>query len=175
MKPMSRPVSPTLAIAALVIASLAAPAALAQSDDDADRDDRSIEVTVRLGALDGDTRVNVKSYDIVVLAGGAGSRLLSGTRTPIPSGTDGKDVVYQNVGFSSEIRAWLLDDGRIEVAAVIEDSRLVREELTAPPLVETRQLEVQTVLKPGEPLEVTRVQGILDRAGFVEIEASVLD
>ncbi len=43
-----------------------------------------------------------------------------------------------------------------------------------PPHVETRQLSVNAVLTPGEPLEVGRVEGIRDRSGFVEVEAKIL-
>ena len=145
----------------------------------------NVKLTVRLGRLEGDTRRDVKSYDLIVISGGVSSRLLSGARMPIPTRRSAEEspsdadpghvaYVYQNVGFSTEAHAWVLEDGRIKVVASIEDSYI--EEMTEdePPTVETRQLTFQVVLTPGVPVEVTRIEGIRDRSGFLEIEANVV-
>ncbi len=138
----------------------------------------NVLVTVRIGRLEGSKRTVVKSYDLVVATGGGGSQLLSGARVPIPttseSGDDVTAFVYQNIGFSTEARAWLTEDKRIKLAATIEDSRVVKGEGGEPPTVETRQLSVTAILSPGQPLEVTRVQGVTAQDGFVEVEVNIL-
>jgi len=40
--------------------------------------------------------------------------------------------------------------------------------------VQTRQMRVNAVLTDGVPLELTRGEGVMDRPGFVEIEAKIL-
>jgi Flp pilus assembly secretin CpaC len=137
----------------------------------------NVKLTFRMGQLDGNKRTGVKSYDLVVISGGIGSRLLSGARIPFPADEDDDDDpewVYQNIGFTTEVHAWVLEDGRIKVIATLEDSSVVAGAGDAPPHVETRQLSINAVLTDGKPLEVGRIDGIRDRSGFVEVEATIL-
>jgi len=137
----------------------------------------NVKLTFRMGQLEGNKRTESKSYDLVVVSGGLGSKLLSGARIPFPTSDeedDDSDWVYQNIGFTTEVHAWVLEDGRIKLIASLEDSEVVAGENGAPPHVETRQLSINAVLTPGEPLEVGRVEGIRDRSGYVEVEANIL-
>ena len=148
--------------------------------------DANVLITVRMWRLEGDLRVAVKSSTLVVADGTPGSRLLAGERVPFPTskGTlaDKLDpdaeatasFAYRNIGFVTEIRAWILDKTTIKVIAEIEDSRVRQSEDGKPPTVETRQLTVNAILTDGEPLELTRVEGVTDQSGFVEIEAKIL-
>lgn len=138
----------------------------------------NVLVTVRMGTLDDGKRETLKTYTLIVATGTVGSKLLAGERVPFPSarpdaGEGAAGIVYQNIGFVTEIRAWPVDKKTIRVAADIEDSRVQRVE-GQPPTVETRQLAVNAVLTDGVPLELTRVDGVTDREGFVEIEAKFL-
>ena len=136
----------------------------------------NVMLTVRIGQLEGNKRVAVKSYNLVVVSGGLGSKLLSGARVPFPA-TDEGDVdgwVYQNIGFTTEVHAWVMKDGRIKLIATLEDSQVEAGQDGKPPSVETRQLSINAILTPGEPLVVGRVEGIRDRSGFVEVEAKIL-
>jgi hypothetical protein len=82
--------------------------------------------------------------------------------------------VYQNVGFVTSVEARILDGNRIRLRADIEDSH-VREGLEGvPPTVETRQLNINVILTDGVPLELTRVEGLTDHSGYVEVEAKIL-
>jgi Flp pilus assembly secretin CpaC len=145
----------------------------------------NVLLTVRLGRLEAGKPTEVQSYNLVVVSGGPSSRLLSGARVPFPSTAEDADdddgggkvtYVYQNIGFTTEAHAWVLDDGRIKLIATLENS-FVQPSSTKgePPSVETRQLSVNAILTPGKPMEVTRIEGIRDSSGFVEIEAKVLD
>ncbi len=138
----------------------------------------NVMLTVRIGQLEGNKRVAVKSYDLVVVSGGLGSRLLSGARVPFPATGEGDgdtdNWVYQNIGFTTEVQAWVMADGRIKLIATLEDSEVEEGQGGKPPSVETRQLSINAILTPGEPLEVGRVEGIRDRSGFVEVEAKIL-
>ncbi len=138
----------------------------------------NVMLTVRIGQLEGNKRVAVKSYDLVVVSGGLGSKLLSGARVPFPATDEGDgDVdewVYQNIGFTTEVHAWVMADGRIKIMATLEDSSVEAGKGDAPPEVDTRQLSINAILTPGEPFELTRVRGIRDRSGFVEVEAKIL-
>jgi hypothetical protein len=138
---------------------------------------KNVKLTVRLGKLVDGKRADMKSYDLVLVSGGIGSKLLSGARVPLPtSGGDGSSqgFEYRNIGFTTEAHAWVLDDNRIKIVATIEDSRVVESGGGKPPTVETRQLAANAVVEPGVPMEVTRIQGIREQSGFVEIEAKVL-
>jgi len=172
-----------LVVSSAVLASflLTGPATLAQSGEAElaleTGDAINVLVTFRIGKLDGEKRVPVKSYDLVVTSGSSGSSLLSGARVPFPSAgsdEDGRSFVYQNVGFSTTVRALVLDKKRIRLVAEIEDSRVSGGEGDQPPTVETRQLSVNATLTDGVPLELTRVEGITDQSGFVEVEAKIL-
>lgn len=135
----------------------------------------NIRVTVRLGRVEQGKRTVLKSYDLIVTAGGHGSKLLSGSRVPIPTDTSsGTSVVYQNIGFSASAEARLVGDKKVELLAEIEDSRIEERGQGQLPIVETRQLSVNTVLSDGVPLEVTRVETEGKGAGFVEVEADIL-
>lgn len=141
----------------------------------------NILLTFRLGRLEDGARKDIKSYQLVVISGGSGSRLLNGARVPFPTTSSTNDetadattFVYQNIGFSTEVNAWMLADGRIKVIANIEDSRIGEPVSSKPATVETRQLSVDALLTPGTPLEVARVEEIRDQSGFVEVEAKIL-
>ena len=138
----------------------------------------NVMLTVRMGQLEGNKRAAVQSYDLVVVSGGLGSKLLSGARVPFPTSDenegDADGWVYQNIGFSTEVHAWVMEDGRIKLIATLEDSKVEAGKDGMPPSVETRQLSINAMLTPGEPLEVGRIEGIRDRSGFVEVEAEIL-
>ena len=176
-------------IAAALASALIVPAgsALADQPESSEADSSpaaNVLLSVRLGRLEAGKRTEVKSYDLVVVSGGPGSKLLSGARVPFPAtaedadddGLDEITYVYQNIGFTTEAQAWVLEDGRIRLLANLEDSFVAPSTSKGePPSVETRQLSVNAILKPGQPLEVTRIEGIREASGFVEIEATVLD
>jgi Flp pilus assembly secretin CpaC len=173
-------VTRSLSALALAVLLQTGPAAMAADPEGQVAADPQVNVlvTVRLAKLEGQKRVPVKSYDLVVVAGAGNpaSKLLSGERVPIPteSSEDGTSIVYQNIGFLTEVRAWIVADGRIKLIAEIEDSRLNRPAGGGPPVVETRQLSVSAILKDGDPLVLTRVEGISDQSGLVEVEATLL-
>ena len=172
----NRPIVALLLVAGL----LSVGPILAERDDSgtsASGPTENVKLTFRMGQLTGNKRTESKSYNLVVVSGGLGSKLLSGARIPFPTSDeqeDGGEWVYQNIGFTTEVHVWLLEDGRIKLIASLEDSEIVAGEDGAPPHVETRQLSINAVLTPGEPLEVGRVEGIRDRSGYVEVEANIL-
>ena len=107
---------------------LFAPAVMAE---DAEGSNANVLITVRMGTLDGEKRTPVKSYDLIVADGSPGSSLLSGERVPFPTSKgsmadtladegDGPAFAYRNIGFSSEIRAWIVGKNSIKVTALIE-------------------------------------------------------
>lgn len=143
----------------------------------------NVRVTVRLGKLEQGKRTVLKTYGLLVVAGGSGSKLLSGARVPIPtampaaSGTAGEAgtrIVYQNIGFSVTAETWLAGDKKIGIRADIEDSRLDERGQGQLPVVETRQLSVNALVSDGVPIEVTRVEADAGATGFVEVEAEIL-
>jgi hypothetical protein len=163
--------------AALVAALLAAPAIRAQAAEEAAGTTPNIMVTFRMGKLEDGKRIQVKAYDLVVAGGMRGSRLLSGERVPIPT-SEGEDerqaYVYQNIGFTTSVEAQIIGEDKILLLAEIEDSRIRDGEEGEPPVVETRQLSVNVILTDGVPLALTRVEGLSDQPGYVEVEASIL-
>ncbi len=164
-----------LAAGTILLALLLAAPAIAQ--DDPATGTTNVLMTFRMGTLDGDTKTVVKTYSLIVAEGSMGSKLLSGKRVPFPTSGDGEagpGFVYQNIGFSTEMRAWILDKKRIKISASIEDSRIHPGEDGGPPSVETRQLEINAILIDGVPLELARAEGLTDNAGFVEVEARIL-
>ena len=177
----------TVILAILLLPSLTAAQSSEPATPASEGRQDNVLLTVRIGRLDTGKRQDVKSYDIVIVGGGVGSTLLSGARVPIPTTRrdDGKkdgaadegmtSFVYQNIGFSTEVRAWILDDERIKLVANLEDSRLQEAPGDAPPIVETRQLSINAILEQGVPLEVSRVEGLRDQSGFVELEAKILN
>jgi hypothetical protein len=173
--------------AALAIACLLIHVPLAGAADDppaAASPGANILLKIRIGRVEAGRRVPVRSYDLVVTSGGSTAKLLSGARVPIPMATREADAAgasdekrmtsftYQNVGFSAEAEALVVDKNKIRVAATIEDSRVKQGEVGTPPQVETRQLVVQAVFSEGVPIEVVRVEG--EESGYVEIEAKIL-
>jgi len=167
--------SNSLAAGTILLALLLAAPVLAQ--DDSAMGTTNVLMTFRMGTLDGETKTVVKTYSLIVAEGSMGSKLLSGKRVPFPTageGDAGPAFVYQNIGFSTEMRAWVLDKKRIKIVASIEDSRVVPGEDGGPPSVETRQLEVNAILTDGVALELCRAEGVTDNAGFVEVEAQIL-
>ena len=171
----------------LMLVALAAVPAFAQDEPTPTIEGRiNVLLTVRIGRLEGGKPTDVKSYDLLLVAGGPASRLLSGARVPIPTTAADSDgdvagmgkvtYVYQNIGFTTEAHAWVLPDKRIRLLATLEDSFIEKAgENNGPPHVETRQVSVNAVLTSGKPMEVTRIEGIREVSGFVEVEAKVLD
>ena len=178
--------APTMLLVLLAATSLTAAQTEAPQVSDRDASKANVLITVRIGKTEGSNRIPVKSYSLVVADGTPGAKLLSGQRVPFPtaskqtadgSGDDGgemKDFIYQNIGFVTEARVRLLDKKTIHLIAEIEDSRMRESQDGKPPIVETRQLRVNAMLTDGVPLELTRVEGISDQAGFVEVEAKIL-
>jgi len=163
------------ALMALLLA--AAPASRAQAEPAAEEGMANIMVTFRIGKLEDGKRVEIKSYDLVVADGMHGSRLLSGARMPFPA-VEGEGemqtFVYQNIGFVTSIEARIIGKNRILLRGELEDSRVREGDEEDRPVVETRQLSVNVVLSDGVPLSLTRVEGVSDHPGYVEVEASIL-
>jgi len=138
----------------------------------------NILLTFRMGPIEAGQRTVAKSYSLIVASGNLGSKLLSGERVPFPArtaaGEETQAFVYQNIGFSTEVRVWLVDTNRIEIVADIENSLVRPGEDGKPPTVETRQLSVNAILTDGVALELTQVEGVTDKPGFVEVEAKIL-
>ena len=144
---------------------------------------RNILLTIKLGQIVDGAPKMVKEYQVVLAENTEGSRLLSGARVPLQTETHGQDddqvassFTYQNIGFTVTAEARSMADGRISLRALLEDSRIREEDVTdGPPVVETRQLSVAVVLVDGKPMEITRVEGVEDHPGYVEVQADVLD
>jgi len=132
----------------------------------------NVQLIFKMGTIENGQKSQMKSYRLVVAEGPVGSKLLVGQRVPFPG--DEGSIVYQNVGFATEARVWMVDKNTIKVVADIEDSRVVDGLDGNPPSVETRQLTVSAVLTEGVGLELTRVDGVADISGYVELEAKVL-
>ena len=172
---MKRLTSVLLGGALVALLLIAAPASRAQAEEAAEEGRANIMVTFRIGKLEDGKRVQVKSYDLVVADGMHGSRLLSGARMPFPAGEgEMQAFVYQNIGFVTSIEARIIGKNRILLRGELEDSRIRGGEEGEPPVVETRQLSVNVVLSDGVPLALTRVEGVSDHPGYVEVEASIL-
>ncbi len=155
----------------LVLAfALAAPAA-AQGGTGPVEGTTNVQLTFKMGMIENGKKAQKKFYTLVVAEGPVGSKLLAGERVPFPGGDEGS-TVYQNIGFATEARVWIVDDKTIKVVADIEDSRVVDGD--GAPKVETRQLSISAVLTDGEALELTRVEGLTDVNGYVELEAKLL-
>ena len=168
----------TIPAVVILIALLSAtPIAMAQSQSATNSapEDVNILIQFRMGTLEDGKRVPTKTYDLIVSTGTSGSKLLSGLRVPFPTSTGGDGIVYQNVGFTTEVLTWILDKKRIKLLANIENSIVIEDEDGGPPSVETRQVSVNAILENGVPMELTRVEGILDKPGFVEVEATILN
>jgi len=151
---------------------LLAPTAVHSADAPEAHGRTNVELIFKMGRIEDGKKVEYKSYRLVV-ADGEGSKLLAGQRVPFP-GADGAPTVYQNIGFVTEAQVLMLDKKTIKVIADIEDSRLIDGAAGAPPRVETRQLAVSAVLTEGVALELTRVDGVMDISGYVDLEARIL-
>jgi hypothetical protein len=164
-----------------MLALLAVPVA-AQESDDQQLPLKNIRVTIRHDAADpGGTRM-VKTREVVAQEGSR-SRLLIGSRVPIAmtevSGDDDEEPVityaYQNIGFSAELRAWVLPNGKISVEAEIESSQISPETADSEhPVILTYQQRVQVVLEDGKPMNVTRVEDPERVNGHFEITAEIV-
>jgi len=177
-----------LAAGLLVAVLLAAPVAVAQTPDATDSAAADVNVLIhfRMGTIDGDDRTVTKSYTLIVASGSSGSSLLAGQRVPFPTvdsgfsrgsvddSTPARAIVYQNIGFATNAEAMVIGGNKIRLRADIENSRIVEDEDGGLPIVETRQLTINAILTDGQPLDVTRAEGLMDRPGFVEVEARIL-
>lgn len=163
----------------LLVLALAMPA-IGQDSDSSQDDPANVLMTFRMGAMESGVRKIKKTYRLVVAEGTPGSSLLAGERVPFPNASTNSEgevvetTVYQNVGFSTNVRVYRLDEVRIRVVAEIENSSLVEGDAGKAPSVETRALSVNAILTFGQPLELTRVAGLMDEPGFVEVEAKIL-
>jgi hypothetical protein len=180
--PMKRFAGISLGCAVIALGLLVAPLAYGQGEQTqppADEGKQNVLLTFRLGKIEGEKRIPMKSYDLVVASGRMGSKLLSGERVPFPT-TSGEgesaqqSYVYQNVGFVTSVEARILDEKKIRLRADIEDSSVREGAEGVPPAVETRQLNINVILTDGVPLELTRVEGLTDQSGYVEVEAKIL-
>ena len=134
----------------------------------------NVLVTIRIGTMEGGKRIPIKSFELIVAAGTPGSKLLSGRRVPIPTGgTDGA-ITYQNIGFAANIVVWIVDKETIRVMADIENSRLIPGHQGSAPIIDTRQLTVNTTLKPGTSLDLVRAEVADGETGYVELEVGLL-
>ena len=124
----------------------------------------------------------VKTRELVAQEGSR-STLLIGSRVPIAvtqaSGDDDEEPVityaYQNIGFSAELRAWVLPNGKISVEAEIESSQISPETAGSEhPVILTYQQQVQVVLEDGKSMKVTRVEDPERVNGHFEITAEIV-
>ena len=179
----------TILVAGMLVAVLlAAPTAMAQTPDATDSVAAGVNILIqfRMGTIDGDSRSVEKSYTLIVASGSLGSSMLAGRRVPFPTvdsgfsrgsaddSTPARAIVYQNIGFATNAEAMVIDGNKIRLRADIENSRIVESEDGGLPIVETRQLTINAILTDGKPLEVTCAEGVMDRPGFVEVEAEIL-
>jgi hypothetical protein len=169
----------------LVLAMIVAGGTLSTaSEAPDDESQKNVLLLVRIVQMEGANRLPIKTYSLVVADGSPGSKLLAGARVPFPTevpGTEkgsgdltGMGIAYQNIGFSTNARAWIVGEDKIRVMADIEDSQVVPGAEGAPPMVETRQMSVNAVLTDRTPLELTRAEGQGGRTAFVEVEARIL-
>jgi hypothetical protein len=174
---MKRLTSVLLGVALVAALLAAAPAIRAETEEKASGARPNIMVTFRIGKLEEGKRIQVKAYDLVAADGMRGSTLLSGARMPFPTSEGEGEMqayVYHNVGFTTSVEAKIIGKDKILLRADIEDSRIREDVEGEPPIVETRQLSVNVVLADGVPLALTRVEGLSDQPGYVEVEAIIL-
>jgi len=137
----------------------------------------NVLIEVEIGNLVDGKRVVKKAYSLVVVDGGVPSKLLAGSRVPFPGGGEEDGLVYQNVGFVTEMRVWVMESKRVRLVADIEDSRVVpAEDASTPPVVETRQVSVSAILSDKEPLQVTQIDLVEADAevGYINVTAEIL-
>ena len=145
---------------------------------------KNIRVTIRHDTVNTDGTRMVKTREVVAQEGSR-AILLIGSRVPIAVSEvshDGDDedrpttaYAYQNIGFSAEVRAWILPNGKISVEAEIESSQVSPETAGADnPVILTYQQRVQVVLEEGKPMHVTRVEDPERVNGHFEITAEIV-
>jgi hypothetical protein len=166
-----------------MLALLVAPVA-AQESDEQRLPLNNIRVTIRYDTVDADGKKMSKTREVVAQEGSR-SRLLIGSRVPIPVSEGSREedggvapvrtYAYQNIGFSAEIRAWILPNGKIGLEAEIESSQVSPETASDEhPVILTYQQNVQVVLENGKPMNVTRVEDPERVNGRFEIEAEII-
>jgi len=166
-----------------MLALLAVPVA-AQESDDQRLPLNNIQVTIRYDTVDPSGTRMVKTREVVAQEGSR-STLLIGSRVPIPMSEMSRDddgvvhpitsYAYQNIGFSAELRAWILPNGKISVEAEIESSQVSPETANADhPVILTYQQRVRVVLEDGKPMNVTRVEDPERVNGHFEIVAKII-
>ena len=166
-----------------MLALLVAPVA-AQESDEQRLPLNNIRVTIRYDTVDADGKKMSKTREVVAQEGSR-SRLLIGSRVPIPVSKGSREedggvapvrtYAYQNIGFTAEIRAWILPNGKIGLEAEIESSQVSPETARDEhPVILTYQQNVQVVLEDGKPMNVTRVEDPERVNGRFEIEAEII-
>ncbi len=142
---------------------------------------KNIKVTIRYDTVANGTRM-IKTREVVAQEGSR-ARLLIGSRVPIvttEAASDDEDgpvtvYTYQNIGFSAELRAMVLSNGKISVEAQIESSQISPETASSGhPVILTYQQQVQVVLDEGKPMHVTRVEDPERVTGHFEIIAAIV-
>ena len=164
-----------------MLALLAVPVA-AQESDDQRLPLKNIRVTIQHEAVNpGGTQI-AKTREVVAQEGSRAT-LLIGSRVPIAMSTVSGDdddapvitYAYQNIGFSAELRAWVLPNGKISVEAEIESSQISPETAGSKhPVILTYQQRVQVVLDDGTSMRVTRVEDPERVNGHFEITAEIV-
>ena len=145
----------------------------------------NVMVTISVSKLEEGRRTSVRSYRLVAVAGGRPTELFTGSRVPIPAttfqaATQGAEVVpytsyvYQNVGFSAEVRARVLPDGRIQLDAEIEDSALDSSVGRERPAVTSWTQKLGAIVADGEPMEIIRLEEGRGHPTVLEIRADVV-
>jgi hypothetical protein len=175
---MKKITSILLGVTLMAALLISAPLSRAQAEGEAAASKANILLTFRISRLADGKVEKVKTYELMVADGQQGSRLLSGSRMPFPAAEGEGNVqqfVYHNVGFTTSVEAEIIGEKRILLRADLEDSRVREGEPGEPPIVETRQLSVNVVLTDGVPLALTRVKGLSDYPGAVEVEAIILE
>ena len=172
----------------VALVSLPAPAESASKESGAAgfNSQQNVLVTITMGKINGGEKRSEESYQLIVVGGGETAEVMRGDRIPIPVTTfqvasPPREIVpmtsytYQNVGFTAEVRAWVNGDGRITLAAEIEDSHLAASAAKNPqPKITTSQQRIRAVFEEGKPLQIVRYdQGSGSR--YLEIEAEILD
>ncbi len=184
-----RTVAPVLALALTLVLALApgaplAPVARAAGGDDA-TSATNVFVTIRIGGEQDGAPIPTRSYSLVGVAGDRPISLLGGERVPIPTTSWNAaaaasnpapvtSFTYQNVGFTAQVEASMLPDGRIRLFGSIENSQLVPTTVStagAQPQVATFEQHFLVVVESGEPVRVMNAEGTL-RTVWFEIEAS---
>ena len=135
----------------------------------------NIELTVRVGEMDAGEPMDTTTYTFTLTSGESHSSFDSGLRMPIPTtvGEPGQTTYsYQNIGFSLNARAQLLDNNQIQIDLSLEDSSIARPGKV--PVIATVNASTNTLLTAGKPLQLTNIQGSADESMYIEIEANIL-